>query len=166
MSDSDVSRVQKKPERKAKPQKKKRLSTLLWVVVFLVGLTAGGYYYVTSPAGGASEADIAGAVGPVETEGLDLGEVVVNINGNGRGHYLRVNVAIEYPRDKKLAEEIKKKKPLLLDVIITTLRSKTIDEIGPVGSVDVVRNSLLEEINKNLECGKVASVYFTDYLFH
>ncbi len=121
---------------------------------------------MNSPAGGASEAKIASAAGPAEMTGFDLGEVVVNINGNGRGHYLRVNVAIEYPRDKKLTEEIQKKKPQLLDVIITTLRCKTIDEVGPVGSVDVIRNSLLEEINKNLDCGRVASVYFTDYLFH
>ncbi|MEG3069874.1 MAG: hypothetical protein HQP61_04985 [Peptococcaceae bacterium] len=158
---SEAPGVKGKTGQKTKPHKNK-LSILLLVAVFLAGLFTGGYYYVNSP-GAAGGSRIMGAA---MTSSLDLGEIVVNINGDGRGHYLRVNVTIEYPKDRKLSRELAVKRPQLLDIIITTLRSKTLEEVGHVGSVDVIRDNLLEEINKNLDSGRVTTIYFTDYLFH
>ena len=159
---SEAPAVKGKTGQKTKPYRNK-LPTLLLVAVFLAGLFTGGYYYVNSPVGAA---DGSGIMGAATTSSLDLGEIVVNINGDGRGHYLRVNVTIEYPKDRKLSRELAVKRPQLLDIIITTLRSKTLEEVRHVGSVDVIRNNLLEEINKNLDSGRVTTIYFTDYLFH
>lgn len=161
---SNTPENQLKSGKKDKQKKKKLMLTILIVVVVLAGSSAGLYSYFNKPAGAATEARKDSTAKLAVTESLDMGEVLVNLNGNGGGHYLRVRVTLDYPKEKKLSEELKKKKPQLSDVIITTLRSKTLDEVGPVGAVDGIKKSLLKEINKNLDSGEVTSIYFTDYL--
>jgi len=146
---------------KSNKTKKKGFIPVLLILMLLAVSTAGAYIYFNEPAGAATETTNAGTARTVVTEKMDMSEVVVNLNG---GHYLRVKITLEYPREKKLSDEIKKKKPQLMDVIITTLRSKTLEEVRPAGSVDNVKESLLNAINKNLDNGEVTGIYFTDYL--
>lgn len=143
---------------KSNKTKKKGFIPVLLILMLLAVSTAGAYIYFNEPAGAATETT---NTGTARTESVDMSEVVVNLNG---GHYLRVKITLEYPREKKLSDEIKKKKPQLMDVIITTLRSKTLEEVRPAGSVDNVKESLLNAINKNLDNGEVTGIYFTDYL--
>jgi len=159
---SNTSEKQVKQGKSNKTKKKSFLPVLL-IMMLLAGSTAGAYVYFNEPAGAATETTNAGTARTVVTEKMDMSEVVVNLSGGG-GHYLRVKITLEYPREKKLSDEIKKKKPQLMDVIITTLRSKTLEEVRPAGSVDNVKESLLNAINKNLDNGEVTGIYFTDYL--
>lgn len=165
MPKSNTPEVQKKTGQKTKLKKKKFLLIILIALAVLAGLSAGAYFfYFDQPAGAASEEKKPNTTKTVDTESMDMGEMVVNLKGYGGGHYLRVKIVLEYAKEKKLSEELKKKKPQLADVIITTLRSKTLDEVSPVSAVDDIKISLIKEINKNLESGQVTSIYFTDYL--
>lgn len=148
---------------KAKPKKKKTLLIIMIVLIVLAGSAAGAYFYFLKPAGNEDGAVKKKAV-TEERESLDMGEVVVNLSGSGGSHYLRVKIVIEYPKDKKLAEELKKKKHTVSDAIITTLRSKTYTDVSAANSAIALKKSIMDEVNNNLESGEITGVYFTDFL--
>jgi len=154
---SNTSENQVKQGKSNKTKNNNNSIQILLILMLLAVSTAFAYVYFNKPAGAVTKTTNTG----VATESVDMSEVVVNLKG---GHYLRVKVTLEYPQDKKLSEEIKKKKPQLMDVIITTMRSKTLEEVSPVDSGDSVKESLLDAINQNLVNGKVTGIYFTDYL--
>ncbi len=148
---------------KAKPKKKKTLLIIMIVLIVLAGTAAGAYNYFLKPAGNEA-GEVKKKAVTEERESLDMGEVVVNLSGSGGSHYLRVKIVIEYPEDKKLAEELKKKKHTVSDSIITTLRSKTYTEVSAANSALALKKSIMDEVNNNLESGEITGVYFTDFL--
>ncbi|WP_125185636.1 flagellar basal body-associated FliL family protein [Desulfofundulus salinus] len=99
---------------------------------------------------------------PMDT--LDLGDRVINLADEGPSRYLRVQVVLEYPHDKKLVEEIKAKQPMLTEAVLTILRSKTSDEVLPVKNQEAIKKQILDHINSQLLHGKVERLYFTDFL--
>ena len=146
-----------------KPGGKKKVLLLVLIAVLLLGGSAAGAYFFLAKPGKAQEAAVKKEKEkPVEV--LDLGEILVNLTSNGLPRYMRVKIVLEYPQDKKLSEEIKKKKHQITDTTITFLRSKTISEVSSAGSVDALKRELMERINGQLESGRVTAVYFTDYL--
>jgi len=171
----DSEKPQGKESKKNKPKKKKLLLILLVVLVVLAGSAAGWYFFFKSPSEGGVEVKKASVEEKqtvekkskveVESEKLDLGEVVVNLTGNGGGHYLRVKVVIEYPKENKnLAKELKEKQHKVMDTLISTLRTKTLTDVTSAGSVENLKKSLLKEINNNLKTGDITGIYFTDFL--
>jgi len=164
-----------KGSKKDKPKKKKLPLILLIVLVVLAGSAAGWYFFFKSPSevGGGekkasaeeSKANGKKAAGKEqEPDKLDLGEVLVNLAGDGGGHYLRVKVVIEYPRDKNLAKELKDKQHQVMDTLISTLRTKTLADVSSTSSVEGLKKSLLVEINNHLKTGDITGIYFTDFL--
>lgn len=99
---------------------------------------------------------------PMET--LDLGDRVINLADEGPSRYLRVQVVLEYPLDKKLVEEIEAKQPMLTEAVLTILRGKTSDEVLPVKNQEAIKKEILDHINSQLLHGKVERLYFTDFL--
>lgn len=97
-------------------------------------------------------------------ETLDLGDKVLNLADEGLSHYLRVRVVLEYPQDKKLAEEIKAKQPMLTEAVLTILRSKKVEEVLPVKNQEAIKKQILDHINSQLMHGKVEHLYLTDFL--
>lgn len=173
----DSEKPQGKGNKKDKPKKKKILLILLIVLVVLAGSAAGWYFFFKAPSGGDSgvvkKASVEEKKAPeknskateAQNEKLDLGEVVVNLAGDGGGHYLRVKVVIEYPKDNKnLAKELKDKQHQVMDTLISTLRTKTLTDVTSTGSVENLKKSLLKEINNNLKTGDITGVFFTDFL--
>jgi len=150
-----------KTEKKEPPKKKKKMLILLLVLVVLAGSAAAAYFYFKKPAGEAAPVKKSAAA---ELENFEMGEMVVNLAGNGGGHYLKVKITVEYPKDKKLAEELKRKKYLLSDALITALRAKTLTEVSSADSAAKLKSDLMSEINSRLDSGKVVGVYFTDFL--
>lgn len=150
-----------KAGKNAKPKKKK---TILIILIILVVTAAGAYAYFHKSADQTGEVKKAKTVKTTEQEVLDMGEIVVNLGSNGGSHYLRVKIVIEYPKDKKLAEELKKKKHIISDTVITTLRSKTYAEVISANSAQGLKNDLIREINNNLVSGDITGMYFTDFL--
>lgn len=161
---SNTQDKQLKTGKKAKSKKKNLMLMIVIALLVLAGSSAGAYFYFNKPAGAATGLQKAAAPKTAAIESLDLGEMVVNLTGTGGGHYLRIKITLEYPKEKKLSEELKKKKARVLDGVITILRGKTLEEVSPVAVSAGLKKSLLAEINKNLESGEVTGIYFTDYL--
>jgi len=148
-----------KENSKEEGSNKKKLFFLVLAIVLVGGLAFGAMRFFGPLAG-------AGTDQPRHqtTETLDLGDKVLNLADQGQGRYLRVRVVLEYPQDKKLGEEIKARQPLLTEKVITVFRSKTSEDILPVKNQEKVKKELLQVINAELKNGKIAHVYFTDFL--
>ncbi|MDD4334570.1 MAG: flagellar basal body-associated FliL family protein [Desulfotomaculaceae bacterium] len=140
-----------------RPKKKKTFLIIMVVLLILAGTSAGAYPYFRQPPVPAGKIRNA-----AQNDSLDMGELIMNLNGSG--HYLRVKVVIEYPRDKRLTAELQKKKHTVADAIITTLRSKTYAEVSMAESVQALKSSIAEEINGHLAWGEITGVFFTDFL--
>lgn len=168
---------QGKGKKEKQPKKKKKLILILLIVlVVLAGSAAGWYFFFRSPPDDSGEFKKASVEEKKTSEKqsadlgdkaeiLDLGEVLVNLSGDGLGHYLRVKVVIEYNgENKKLATELHDKQPQIKDTLIATLRAKTLTEVIAAGAVEKIKESLLVEMNSILRTGDVNKIYFTDFL--
>ncbi|MCL6447147.1 MAG: flagellar basal body-associated FliL family protein [Armatimonadetes bacterium] len=156
--------ITKKPnQNKEKPQKTgggmRLLGFLLLAVVLGGGLAYGALRFFNHPA-----AVQAAPSRPERIETLDLGDKVVNLANGESGRYLRVRVVLEYPGEKKLAEEIKARQPAFTEKVLNIFRSKKAEEILPVKNQEKVKEEILSAINEELHYGKVSQVYFTDFL--
>ncbi|HBF36645.1 MAG TPA: hypothetical protein DDW50_04925 [Firmicutes bacterium] len=100
-------------------------------------------------------------VGPL----IPLGnEIIVNIpSDDGVERYLKVNVTLELDNDKA-KEEVTKRLPQIRDLIISILRTKTIDKIDEKEGKDEIRSEVIDSINHYLITGKVKNLYFEDFL--
>lgn len=101
---------------------------------------------------------------PVEYETAELGERVVNLADPGSIRYLRVRIVLEFKKNEKLAAEIKEKNAQVMDSVLHTLRSKSVDDIRPLEKEEKVKAEILNSINAKLKNGKIEKVYFTDFL--
>ena len=151
-------------EKTGNKTKKNILLMILIILAVLAGSSAGTYFYFSKSTGEAAEPIPARAFKTAELQSMDMGEMIVNLVGAGNIHYLRIKITIEYPKERKLDAEIKKKKHQVSDVLINTLRSKTISEVISTDGVEKLKIDLIKGVNEHLECGKVTGVYFTDFL--
>ncbi|MGQ9824831.1 MAG: flagellar basal body-associated FliL family protein [Desulfotomaculales bacterium] len=151
-------------ENSSKGKRKPRLILILALCLVLGGGLAYGalrFFHVLPSGDGGN----AGQKARVEaTEKLDLGNKVVNLGNGESGRYLRVQVVLEYPAQKKLSEEVKSKQPLITEKVLNVFRSKKAEEIMPVEKLEKVKEEILKAINEDLQQGKVTQVYFTDFL--
>jgi flagellar FliL protein len=154
------------PEKTVKVQEKKNkkspkvMKIVLAVLIFVLvsgGSAAGAFFYFKKSAGVPENK-------MVEYETLELGDMVVNLAQATGVHYLRVRMTLEYHPNKELAAEIERKKHQVSDVLLATLRNKSLADVIPAGSAETLKADLLEAINGCLEHGKVEGIYFTDYL--
>lgn len=95
------------------------------------------------------------------TYGLD--PFIVNLMDEGGRRYLRVKMDLVLS-SKESEEEIKKKKPEIRDIIITTLSGKRFNDIATLEGKMRLRDELKENINKILMTGKVLNIYFTEFV--
>lgn len=136
--------------------KKKQTVLIILVVLLLAASSLGTYtFFFNQAAEGKNRTE--------EKESLDMGEMVVNLSGSG-ARYLRVKVVIDHPKNKKLKEELVKRKHIVSDTIISTLRSKTLADVSNADSIQGLKEDLIEKINNNLDSGEISGVYFTDFL--
>jgi flagellar FliL protein len=144
-----------------KTPKKKNTLLIIIMLVILAGSAVGAYSFINNQA---AEGEVKKKVYSAEKEVLDMGDMVVNLNGSGGSRYLKVKVVLEYPKDKKLKEELTKKKHKVSDAIITVLRTKPFADVNAANSAQGLKDSIMEEINKDLVYGDITGLNFTDYL--
>ncbi|MCS7220749.1 MAG: flagellar basal body-associated FliL family protein [Anaerolineae bacterium] len=112
---------------------------------------------------------------------FSLGERVVNLADPGGYRYLRVSITLEFlpesaefyrlPPEKRMAEEthfkeeLMRQKPIIDDLVISILSSKTFAEIFSLEGKQQLKEELMEQLNASLGDGKyVGAVYFTDFV--
>lgn len=172
---------------------KKKIVTFLLLLLLLGGGGAGAFLILgksQAPKGGEDE-HIEEAPANLVLAPLDP-PFIVNLAESGS--YLKVTIWLEYDLDraKKLQEELlgsgghgsggsggggdkgagklegilQSREPLIRDVIIRVLSSKTIDEARATSQRDVIKGELIEAINEVAGDGEgpVTNVVFTEYI--
>ncbi len=152
-------------EEQAQEARKSKKLFLIGGLVFLI-LAGGGGFFLWTRMGGSEGKEVAKKEAEKKAEELSefvsLDPFVVNLKGR-EGRYLKVVVNLEVG-DKKTAEEIKAKTPLIRDSIIILLSSKEYVDVGSVEGKYKLRDEILARVNRILTEGKVKGVYFTDFV--
>ncbi len=147
-------------EKKIKKISKKKL--LLFLVIGLVIIVlAGSVIAVFTTFKGGKEKEKEKI--PKETVIYGMEPIVVNLFDPTGKRYLQVRLALEL-RDKKVEEEIKISEPKIKDVIISTLSTKTPEDVLQPEAKDLIKNELLQKINSALGEEAILNIYITQYI--
>lgn len=87
----------------------------------------------------------------------------VNLLSESGRRYLKVEMNLEL-EGEELAVELEKKKPVLRDIIIRILSSKSLEEISTAKGKETLKEQIVSEINTRVKDGKVKNVYFVDFV--
>ena len=108
-----------------------------------------------TPAGGA-------AAGPAANI-FPLDPFIVNIYDGQELRYLKVKVELEMV-SPTIKPEIDGRLAPIRDSILILLSAKTLQDIQDVQGKNTLKDEILGAINKNIPPGKIAKVYFTDFV--
>lgn len=129
---------------------------LLLVLNMLIVVAVGSYFFFLKPAVGEPEQP--------EMETIELGKMLVNLDGGG-SHFIRFEAVLEYPKkEKKLVAELEENDHLIKHTTIRLLRSKQMADVQDPDSIDKVQLEITDAINEHLQEGKITKIYFTEYL--
>lgn len=92
-----------------------------------------------------------------------LDKFTVNLMSENGRRYLVAKINLEEDGDE-LTPELDKKKPMIRDIIISILSSKTVEEISTVKGKEKLKQEILSAINKRLDDGEIRHVYFTQFV--
>lgn len=92
---------------------------------------------------------------------LDL--FTVNLLSESGRRYLKVEMNLEL-EGEELALELETKKPVLRDIIIRILSSKSLEEISTVKGKETLKEQIVSELNTRVKDGKIKNVYFVDFV--
>jgi len=153
---------EEKGNKKEKKGSRKVLLIIAAVVVIAVPAAAAFNFFGGGKAGSPSPKNSAHEN---KKQMVDLSDIIVNLADKGSNRYLRLKIVLEFPENKKLDEEIKRKAPQIKDALIAILRNKTTTDIQAAGGSDEIKKQILQKLNNEyLTAGKVENIYFTDLL--
>lgn len=109
----------------------------------------------SGPVGNGSMTEV-GMMYPLDTFTVNL------LSESGR-RYLKVELNLEI-EGEELTVELDSKKPVLRDIIIRLLSSKTLEEISTIKGKDKLKEQIVSEINMRLKDGRILNVYFVDFV--
>ncbi len=89
--------------------------------------------------------------------------IIVNLAETKGQRYLKVNLQFEVPDDKVL-DELGARTPVLLDLVIGILSSKTIEDVSHTVGRNRLRREIIDKTNSELVSGRVMNVYFTEFV--
>ena len=99
------------------------------------------------------------SMGPV----YSLDSFIVNLNEPMGKRYLKIKIELEMDHES-LKEEIDKRLPQFRDGILTMLSSKSYSDISDLSGKFQLRAEILSMLNSYLTTGKIANVYFTEFI--
>ena len=98
-------------------------------------------------------------MGPV----YPLDQFIVNLLSESGSRYLKTKVDLELSADT-LTPEIDKKKPLIRDIVVSTLSSKTYEEVSTQKGKNRLKDEIVDRLNEVLADGHIKNIYFTDFV--
>lgn len=152
----------KKDEQEAKGAKKKKppiviIAAVLAVVIIVGGFVVGKQVSAKSRRGAAKKVEL----GPV----MPLDEFLVNLADPSGDHFLKVTVNLELDKAKgKTAEALKDQVAPIRDAVLTSLCSKTREDVTPQTGRDKLKADIKKNVNAALGEDDVEGVYFTNFV--
>ncbi|WP_457593274.1 flagellar basal body-associated protein FliL [Hydrogenimonas sp.] len=98
-------------------------------------------------------------VGPM----YPLDKFTVNLMSENGRRYLVAKMNLEEDSEE-LTPELDKKTPLIRDIVISILSSKTVEEITTAKGKSKLKDEIMAQINKHLEDGEIRHIYFTEFV--
>jgi len=104
-----------------------------------------------------------------DIESLEIGPIypldpfTVNLKSQGATRYLKctINLEIDSPETQP---ELDKMKPLIRDIIIRILSSKTVPEISTAKGKEKLKEEIKKNLNTRIATGEIRNVYFTAFV--
>ena len=94
---------------------------------------------------------------------VKLSSLVTNLKEENGRNYLKATIVLEV--EKKEAEEIQSKMPLLMDAAILTLCDKRLEDLKQPEAKDHLKQELLTKMNQHLEPKRIKRIYFDEFLY-
>lgn len=98
-------------------------------------------------------------VGPM----YPLDGFTINLLSDSGRRYLKVTINLEL-KDEETAAELEAKSPVIRDIMIRVLTSKTLEEIATAKGKDKLKDQLVNQINLRLQDGEIKNVYFVEFV--
>ena len=89
----------------------------------------------------------------------------VELRGGGKKRLLTVKLALEM-EDPDLRDELGMGEPAVREAVLPLLSGRTYDEISGVEGKILLRNQLIQAINRVLKTGRVRNLYFTQFVVY
>jgi flagellar FliL protein len=154
---------------KEKPKKEKapkgnilKIIIIVLLALIVVGGAAFGGMYIASKKAPSADSKSEKVV-EVNEVTYSLDEFLVNLSDEDGRRYLKVKVFIGYEENEELVVELETKKPIIRDLINTSLRAKKTTDFSATG-VETIKAELIASINPVLTKGKISHIYFNDIL--
>ncbi len=102
-------------------------------------------------------------------EGLEVGPMypldgfTVNLLSDSGRRYLKTTINLEL-MDEETAAELESKDPVIRDIMIRVLTSKTLEEIATAKGKEKLKDQLVNQINLRLRDGEIKNVYFVEFV--
>ncbi len=176
--------AEEKNEEEKKEKKSGSNLVLIIIIVLLVLILVGGgiaAYFLLSDNGNEPQAN-ANTQTPQNTQAkmskkkivrnsdlLQIGPVypldqfIVNLLSQGGSRFLKTKMDLELS-GPELTAELDKKKPLIRDIIIRTLSSKTFQEVSTSRGKEKLKDELVDKINAVLADGNIKNIFFTEFV--
>jgi flagellar FliL protein len=152
-----------KPDAPA-PKGKGKLLVIVGVVVVLVGGAGAAWFLGFLGHGKSAEAkeevkDAAPKMGAL----LALDPFVANLADEDGKRYLKANLQLEF-FESKVPEEFNQRMPQIRDLLLTLFTSKLFAEIRTPAGKGVLRDEIINRLNKAMNKDMVKAVYFTEFI--
>ncbi|MCW1361049.1 flagellar basal body-associated protein FliL [Campylobacter sp. US33a] len=150
------------------------LAVLLLVIVGIIG-----YLFMSSPS---DEANAPTQAAPVSKNakanvvpsqrGSDFANIgqmfalapfTLNLLSDSGARYVKCTIQLEQ-NTELLTPELEKKIPVIRDIIIRTLTSKTFEEVSTTKGKERLKDELVGKINEVLTDGFIKNIYFMDFV--
>lgn len=115
-----------------------------------------------APVGAAAAEGQAAASGAAVNEVI-FSDIVANLSGTMGTRFMKVSFHVT-SRDPQLALVVQSKRPRVQDAIITTLSSRTIQELEATGGRNALRVALIASINQAIGLDIVEELFFTEFI--
>jgi flagellar protein FliL len=99
---------------------------------------------------------------PVEIFLID--NILVNPAGTNGTRYLSTSIGLEIAKSEKNAERIKELTPVIRDILIAILSSKTLDDLSSKEGKEIIRKEILDRLNEASVPDVITRIYFVDYV--
>jgi flagellar FliL protein len=162
--------IESKQEDKDEPKEKKSMIKSILIIVAVFVLLGGGFFAWKSgllakvtgtPEGEAKTAEPQKSqeMGPI----YNMETFLVNLNEPQGKRYLKAKVTLELDT-VKVQLELEKRLPQIRDAVLAMLSSKTYTDISDLTGKYQLRAEIISMINSYLKTGKIANVYFTEFI--
>ncbi len=98
-------------------------------------------------------------VGPM----YPMSSFIVNLLSENGSRFLKTTIDLEMDKPE-LSAELDKKKPLIRDIVIRVLSSKTFEEVSTMKGKSRLKDEIVQKINNVLADGQIKNIFFTDFV--